>query len=273
MSIDSINLVVWVAIGAVTVGLIWFDSKTGELSVARILKSPPYWGVATVIALEAADPSLVPALIIAPATMAGIAFYLLLKPSNFPAAFIILSLIYFFNRKKEGILRRAFLDWLEPILLGMLLITTLLATAMWFIPRSNWRWLLWLDDGALQVHSFLEAVLPKSLWAKSILLFGIALVNASLPRLRKWTDKFNRVLKGLKRGAGTVAIFVSMTIFAHGQSGEIGEKVADEKFERLKPSAEAMAQLAISTRVASNPGAETNDAQEWLNSIAYGVKA
>ena len=68
-------------------------------------------------------------------------------------------------------------------------------------------------------------------------------------------------------------MFVSMTIFGHGQTGEIGGKIAAEKFERLQPSAVAIAELAISARVASNLGGETEDAREWLDSIAHGVKA
>lgn len=178
---------------------------------------------------------------------------------------------FFFNRQRG--IPKNIADWLKPLLIGMGVIGAMTLMANLWIPKAQWIWLFRIESTAYDVNQMLDVVLPKALWVRLTILLGIMTTSLMFPFLGKWSTRFDKTLATAKNVSGVLAIFISMTVFGEGQSGKIGESVANEKYKREEVDLTAISQLIVTARLKENSQAETQATVQWLDSIHEGVVA
>jgi len=272
MQDDTLKVVLSGTVPAIVLALfvlICFHNMKGELSIRDVLYSYPYrvlflWLLvlpALVWLLFVVEYATVPLLNV------------VLQPRYFLLQLSGLFGCWLYCRAKPPGLLKTLADWSKPLLIGMGAIGAISLAANLWIPKAQWVWLFQIEEVAYTAHSMLNTVLPKALWAKLAIVAGILCVGLALPELRPWLKRFDKAITLAKAGSAVLAMFVSMTLFGDGQSGEIGQSVADEKYKRVEAQATAVAHLTISARLTEDSQAESQATAQWLDAIVAGVRA
>ena len=263
-----------VVIVSIIAFIIFRGGRRGLKSAVDVVRSPAFYClVALLLDAVLMRPPIFGLMVFAAGIVALMLVQGLFNPEYFWLSLACVFCIWISCRGKSDSFRKVVADWITPLLIGMGAMGVLALAATLWIPRVQWVWLFRLEGAARTIHEVLDAVLPKALWARMTILILVLSVDVLLPQLHRWTARFNKGMKGAKKAASSVAVFVSMTLFGAGQTGAIGQKVATEKHARLEKEATAIAQLAISARLQEMPLDEVKATTEWLNAIEAGVRA
>lgn len=198
-------------------------------------------------------------------------FQFLLQPGQFWFALVVVFVCWASCKVKEGRVFAVVADALSPWLIAMGAIGGMLLVAKLWLSQAQWIWLFRIEEWALSLHNALDAILPKALWAKLLIIAFIFLLNVTLPYLSTLTKRLERLLSLLKAASASLAVFVALTLFGGAQAGEFGQAIAAEKHARLEQDAIAMAELAIGARIAQDPKGEEKAIEQFVIAIARGV--